>query len=151
MARHKSTVEAASEYLGSEAPFSIGEIGVGDVEVIDRPMKLDAFDNEKFMNEPVTVVVLGSGDENETDLVQVGVNGVTQFFRRDVAQVVKRKFVARLARSKRTDYRQTLDDRLGEAMNTMNPRHALKYPFTVIEDKNPKGAAWIKAVLAERQ
>lgn len=151
MARHKSTVEAASEYLGSEAPFSIGEIGVGDVEVIDRPMKLDAFDNEKFMNEPVTVMVLGSGDENETDLVQVGVNGVTQFFRRDVAQVVKRKFVARLARSKRTDYRQTLDDRLGEAMNTMNPRHALKYPFTVIEDKNPKGAAWIKAVLAERQ
>ncbi len=151
MARHKSTVEAASEYLGSEAPFSIGEIGVGDVEVIDRPMKLDAFDNEKFMNEPVTVMVLGSGDENETDLVQVGVNGVTQFFRRDVAQVVKRKFVARLARSKRTDYRQTLDDRLGEAMNTMNPHHALKYPFTVIEDKNPKGAAWIKAVLAERQ
>ncbi len=151
MARHKSTVEAASEYLGKEIPFSIGEIGHGDVEVIDRPYSMSKLETEQFMNEPVTVMVLGSGDENETDLVQVGVNGVTQFFRRDVAQVVKRKFVARLARSKRTDYRQTLDDRLGEAMNTMNPRHALKYPFTVIEDKNPKGAAWIKAVLAERQ
>ena len=142
MARHKSTVEAASEYLGKETPFSIGEIGHGDVEVIDRPYSMSKLETEQFMNEPVTVMVLGSGDENETDLVQVG---------RDVAQVVKRKFVARLARSKRTDYRQTLDDRLGEAMNTMNPRHALKYPFTVIEDKNPKGAAWIKAVLAERQ
>jgi hypothetical protein len=35
-------------------------------------------------------------------------------------------------------------------MNNMVPRHALRYPFTVIEDRNPKGGPWLRNILAER-
>lgn len=151
MARNSSAVEAPNEYLGKESTIQIGEIGRGDVEVIDKPLPQDALQLEAFMHEPVTVIVYESTDDNDADLVQVGVNGVTQFFRRGVAQTVKRKFVERLARAKRTDFVQTLDDRLGEKMNFLRQRHGLKYPFSVIEDRNPSGPAWLKGVLAEAQ
>jgi len=29
--------------------------------------------------------------------------------------------------------------------------HGLAYPFTVLEDKNPKGRAWLLSVLAQAQ
>lgn len=78
------------------------------------------------------------------------VNGRSQFFQRGTPQEVKRYFVERLARAKRTSYSQNLDERLGESMNNMQSRHALRYPFSVIEDKNPKGSAWLRQILAER-
>lgn len=144
-------IDAGAEYLGKESTVEIGEIGRGDVEIIDKPMPTDALELEKFMSEPVTIMVHESTDENDPDLVRVGVNGVTQFIRRGTPQVVKRKYVERLARAKPTDFTQTIDDRLGEAMNHLRQRHALKYPFSVIEDRNPIGGAWLRGVLAEAQ
>lgn len=151
MARgRKAVIDSTQEYLGAASPRTIGEFG-SETEIIDRVVSPSKLETEAFMNELVTVMVMSSGDENETDLVQVGVNGVTQFFKRDQPQVVKRKFVARLARAKKTDFRQTLDDRLGEAMNNFSRHHSMKYPFQMIEDKNPKGSAWLRGILAEAQ
>jgi hypothetical protein len=150
MPRPRKEIDATQEYLGAEGTRTIGEFG-SETEIIDRPINQSKVELEAFMNEPVTIMVMSSGDENETDLIQVGVNGVTQFFRRDTPQTVKRKFVARLARAKKTDFRQTLDDRLGEKMNNFTRHHSLKYPFSVIEDKNPKGSAWLTSILAQAQ
>ena len=91
-----------------------------------------------------------SNDANDVDLVMVSVNGNRQFLQRGNPQTIKRYFVERLARAKKTSYTQTIDERLGEAMNNLTPRHALKYPFSVVEDKNPKGGAWLRGILAER-
>lgn len=148
----RKEIYAGAEHLGNESPVQFGEIPEGDSE-IERVVAVDdqSAKFEQFMNEPVTVVVQSTSDETEGDYVQVGVNGVTQYFRRDVAQTVKRKFVARLARAKRTDYRQSLDFSLGEKMNMMSRHHSLKYPFTVIEDKNPIGSAWLKSLLSQTQ
>jgi hypothetical protein len=152
MARPRNTVDATNEYLGNANPIGIGEIGRGDVDLIDPVVSMDYAKMEAFMHEPVTVVVMGSGDDNDTDLVHMSVNGVSQFFRRDTAQTVKRMYVERLARCKKTDFSQKLDDRLGEAeFNTMGRRHSLRFPFQVLEDKNPKGAAWLKGILAQAQ
>jgi len=63
---------------------------------------------------------------------------------------VRRCYVERLARMKKTSFSQNLDERLGEHMNTMRPHHALRFPFSVIEDKNPKGSPWLRNLLAER-
>ena len=64
----------------------------------------------------------------------------------------QRDHVEALARAKRTTYRQTLDERMGtQAFNQMRPHHSLAYPFTVLEDKNPKGRAWLLSVLAQAQ
>ena len=152
MARPRNTVDATSEYLGNANPLTIGEIGRGDVDLIEPVVSMDYAAMEAFMHEPVTVVVMSSGDDTETDLVQMSVNGVSQFFRRDTTQTVKRMYVERLARCKKTDFNQKLDDRQGEAeFNTMNRRHSLRFPFQVLEDKNPKGSAWLKVILAEAQ
>ena len=56
----------------------------------------------------------------------------------------------RLARAKETGYEQTVDDRLGERMNTLHNRHSLRYPFQVNRDDNPRGAAWLRSILAGR-
>ena len=150
MARGK-TIDAASEYLGREDVGVIGEIGREELEVVDKPIPMDLIAHEAFMNEIVTVVVHDSNDENESDVVMVGVNGVSQYFRRGTYQDVKRKFVERLARAKSTSYSQNLDERMGESMNVLRPKNALKYPFSIISDANPNGSAWLKAVLSEGQ
>ena len=150
MAGRPRQVDTTNQYLGNSNPLTIGEIGRGDVDEIERVVSMDAADMEAFMNEPVTIVVMSSGAENETNMVQVGVNGVTQFIRRDEPITVKRKYVERLARCKPTDFNQALDDSRGEvSFNILTRRHALKYPFTVIEDKNPRGSGWLRNILAE--
>ena len=143
-------IDAGSEFLGQEQTGVIGEIStVAGIDVIDKPMPKEAFEMEAFMNEPVTIIVNPSQDPDDPKLVQVGVNGVNQFMPRGEPITVKRKYVEVLARAKRTDFQQTLDERLGEAMNFMRAMHSLRYPFSVIEDRNPKGGAWLMAVLAE--
>jgi len=119
-------------------------------ELIDAPVTMEGLELEAFMNEPVMVTVLSGGKDNEAPYVPVAVNGVTQMFMRDVPMVVKRKYVERLARAKETGYDQTVDDRMGERMNILHNRHSLRYPFQVNRDDNPRGAAWLRAILAGR-
>lgn len=146
------TIEAQNEYLGKASDVNVSNLGNGvkDNEFIDQVMSSGDAAFEAFMHEPVTVMVMESNDPNDVDLVQVSVNGRPQFFERNRPQVVKRYYVERLARAKRTSYTQNLDERLGESMNNMQSRHALRYPFSVVEDKNPKGGAWLRQILAER-
>ena len=145
-------IETPNEYLGQENMLAIDELGNGkkEVEIIDKVMPPSILEMEAFMAEPVTVMIHDSNDANDVDLVSVQVNGIIQYFQRGTPQTVKRYFVERLARAKRTTFSQDLDERLGEAMNHLKPRHALKYPFSVIEDKNPRGSAWLRQILAER-
>ena len=59
-----------------------------------------------------------------------------------------RPYVERLARAKETGYSQDLDHNKGEAMNLLTSQKSLRYPFQVNRDDNPRGAAWLRAVLA---
>lgn len=151
MARGRINTE--NEYLGKAGEFNIDEIGNGspDIEIVDRVLTADKAETERFMNEMVTVMIHDSTDENDTELVQVSINGRNQFIRRGYPQQVRRCYVERLARAKKTSFNQNLDERLGEAgVNRLMSHHALKYPFSIVEDPNPKGAAWLRNLLAER-
>ena len=104
---------------------------------------------EVFMNEIVTVLLQDTTDDNAPPHISVSVNGTTMPLMRGVPTLVKRKYVEVLARCKESKYSQ-------KAMNPMEPdriemksRTALAYPFEVMEDKNPKGRAWLNAVIAE--
>ena len=144
----KPLVDTTTEYLGNANPVTIGEIGRGDVDEIEVVKSVSKAEKLAFMEEPV--VVMSSGDQNEAPLVQVAVNGVTQFIKRDEAITVKRKYVERLARCKKTDFHQALDDSQGEvSFNVLTRRHSLRFPFSVIQDSNPKGAGWLKQILTE--
>lgn len=147
MAR-KPEVDATNEYLGRENTMEFGVVPDFSPEAIDTPVTLADAELEAFMNEPVMVTVMSGGKDNEAPFVPVSVNGVMQMFRRDVPIVVKRKYVERLARAKEAGYDQTVDDRLGEKMNKLHQKHSLRYPFQVNRDDNPRGAAWLRSVLA---
>lgn len=150
MARGRQ-IDAGAEYLGAEEVRTVGEIGGhAGIDVVDKPMPKDALKLEAFMNEMVTIVVNPPNDADEPMLVQAAVNGVNQFIPRGEAIAVKRKYVEVLARAKRTDFGQNLDERLGEqGFNQVRTMHSLRYPFSVIQDTNPRGGAWLTGVLAE--
>lgn len=149
----RGRTEAAEEYLGAAPPFSVDDIGInpGDIEIVDRVLTADKAETEMFMAEKITIIVQDSSDENDHEIVETWVNGRVQRFLRGQAQLVKRCYVEALARAKRTTFKQTLDERAGEqSFNQMRPHHSLAYPFTVLEDRNPKGQAWLRSVLAQR-
>ncbi|MEJ5148964.1 hypothetical protein [Comamonas sp. MYb396] len=147
----RKQIDAGAEYLGAEEVRTVGEIGGhAGIDVVDKPLPKNALDMEAFMNEVVTIVVNPPTDADDPTLIQVGVNGVNQFIRRGDAVDVKRKYVEVLARSKRTDFAQTLDERLGEqGFNSLRSMHSLRYPFSMLRDPNPNGGAWLTAILRE--
>lgn len=107
---------------------------------------------ESFFNEPVTIEIATTTDENAPPHVIVSVNGVSQPIARGVPTTVKRKYVEVLARCWETKYKQPDRDMANpEAGNGLYGRSALTYPFQVLEDKNPVGHAWLRKIMSEPQ
>jgi hypothetical protein len=104
---------------------------------------------ESFMNEVVTVLVHATTDENQSPHVIVNCNGMNQPIIRGVPTDVKRKYVEILARMKETRYSQHVHNPAAPDQIEMRARHGLSYPFDLVEDKNPRGRAWLNHILAE--
>ena len=100
-----------------------------------------------FFEELVEVEVHESTDPNAEAVVDLYCNGVSQRFIRGVPLVVKRKYVQILATAKP----QTISTRAtvsgDEVINRITKHTALRYPFRVIRDDNPKGADWLRETL----
>ena len=105
--------------------------------------------DEAFMNELVTVMVHSTTDENQPNHVVVNCNGMNQPLIRGVPTTVKRKYVEILARMKETKYTQVTRNASAPDQIDMVARHGLSYPFDLVEDKIPRGRAWLQNVLAE--
>lgn len=100
-----------------------------------------------FMEEKIDVIVHESTDKNAEQVVDVYCNGTPQRFIRGQVQSVKRKYVQILADARQTSL-QTRTVTQGEDVYNRIDRHtALRYPFSVANDPNPKGAQWLKRAL----
>lgn len=124
------------------------EAGQSIEAVVALNFKREVFE-EAFMNEFVTILVAESADDNVNQMPTPSVNGVIQPIFRGHATRVKRKYVEVLARCKETKYSQIRSNPMEPERIDMTARSALAYPFHVVEDKNPVGAAWLSAVMAE--
>lgn len=148
-------VESSAFQVGQDKPRDLptdGEARVSarTVELVDGPNWKDKAAALAFMEEEVDVMVHETTEENAPLIVQTWCNGRSQFFIRGQTQKCKRKFLEVLARSKHTAYRhQHYKDANGNDAIRYIPQTALRYPFTVAFDANPKGAAWLRKVLAE--
>lgn len=101
-----------------------------------------------FNEEVIEVMVHESTDDNAENPIFTACNGVSQYFYRGVPQQVKRKFVAILASVKEhnvTTPEYTAQD--GSRATGIRRTSSLKYPFSIISDPNPRGTAWLKALL----
>jgi hypothetical protein len=105
--------------------------------------------DESFMNEMVTVMVHSTTDENQSPQVVVNCNGTNSVIIRGYPTQVRRKYVEILARMKETKYSQRTLNPAAPDQIDMVARHGLSYPFDLVEDKNPRGRAWLQNVLAE--
>lgn len=113
----------------------------------------DYLANLAFMEEKVTVVVHESTNKNDDPMPMVAVNGVNQYFVRGQNQLVKRKFIEVLARAKPEAVMTDVEVRSvgAEPVNRVLRNRAHKFPFSVVEDRNPRGGAWLSALLREDQ
>jgi hypothetical protein len=148
-------MEAAAQDLGPTPDVKIPTTGQARRET-DTVETAQANELQKehlaalaFLEEIVTVRVEESADEKAENPVHVTVNGVNQFFFRGQEQDVKRKFLGVLATAKPAAYVQPNPYASDETRNILNTRRGLRYPFTVISDKNPLGAEWLKRLLQE--
>lgn len=142
---HLKEHEAASVASGNTVP--IGEIGESRAVEMVTDFDKGSLDVELFMNELVMINVYPDGMPGALDVVVVTVNGVNQPIIRGRDQRVKRKYIEALARSRITNYEQVIADPARPESLSMKPIAALTYPFVVREDRNPKGPAWLKAIL----
>jgi len=124
-----------------------------DAPTIDLVSELKDFaalaSSEVFMNEQVTIMVHSTTDENQPPQVIVNCNGMNQPIMRGYPTTVKRKYVEILARMKETKYSQVTRNPAAPDQIDMVARHGLSYPFDLVEDKNPRGRAWLNNVMAE--
>lgn len=154
--RRQTPVESESvevQELESREISATGDVdtSVPEIEIVEGPGAMAKAEELAFMEEPVEVMVMESTDPNAEQLVQLSVNGRNQFVPRGIPVKMRRKFVGVLAATKQTSYTQQkrIDPRNGNVSMTMDPHTALRYPFTVISDQNPRGGDWLKKVLRE--
>lgn len=142
----------------------------GDVAVRERPdivradaaLDKDRLDALAFMEEPVTIRLSPSTDKNAAMYFPVWVNGKgcecwingrwveapNGYIPVGVMLTVKRKYVEVIARAK-VDAVSTVV----EGEDTDRPNNRVKrfttpvHSFSVLEDKNPKGAAWLTEII----
>lgn len=101
-----------------------------------------------FNEEMIDVMLHESTDPNAENPVFTSCNGVPQYFFRGQVQTVRRKYVAILAAVKEhaistPEYTQADGARATKIQRTSS----LKYPFSIISDKNPRGAAWLRSLI----
>lgn len=143
----QKTLEELSQLNGAEVAVPV----IVDDQTIEPVVNMEIADpsSEAFMNEIVEVVIHTTADEEEEPHIVLNVNGINQPFFREVPVRCRRMFVEVLARCKQTKYKQVTDPN-DMTRQELQPRTANVYPFTVLQDPNPKGRAWLRAVLAER-
>ena len=98
-------------YVGGEkAGEAISQQDLGEHKAIEpvtgEQAAKTAIEKEVFMNEPVRIIVMETGEEGSLQVITPCVNGVNQPIVRGQETVVKRKFVEALARCRTSKYQQ---------------------------------------------
>lgn len=129
-----------------------GELSTGGQHV--TPADTGALNKEylaelAFMEEYIEIVVQESSDENAENPVRVGNNGIFVEFYRGIPTVARRKFVdCLIVKHTRVTTPEYING-AGERARSIKQHSALKNPFIIVEDKNPKGVEWLRRRMAD--
>ena len=142
-------VEAHDDALAKDRAGTLDEMGKEPIEKVSETDLVDTAELEAFMNEKVLIEVHPTTEDGSLEVILPSVNGVNQPIIRGVAQLVKRKFVEGLARTRTTKYVQQVKDPSKPQNIDMVERTVLSYPFAVMKDDNSKGYDWLKNILKQ--
>lgn len=128
----------------------------GDIVLTERTHNQDYLDELAFGEEPVTIRIEPSSDRNAAGAMPIWVNGrgaeVFQNGRWDVITylpvgqvlVTKRKYLEVIIRAKVDTIHTKIQEMDSERPNNVINRFTSPvHSFSIIEDKNPRGAAWV--------
>lgn len=104
-----------------------------------------------FDNEPVTVHVHETSDEQADANFSISVGGKSEVFFRGETKTVARKFVEGLARAKPVGFRWEEYTRSDGTRAVRYPaRTGLRYPFSIVKDANPRGGQeWVNRIIQQ--
>lgn len=106
----------------------------------------------KFNEELLLIKIHGTNEKGAVNPVSLYVNGRGVHIWRDQPTWVKRKYVERLMRAKPEVLETQVTTKGNDMVNNVTRHSSLKYPFSILEDKNQsKGRAWEEKLLAEAQ
>lgn len=101
-----------------------------------------------FMEEYIDILVAESSNPNDQPMVPLWVNGRSQVLFRGEVTRVKRYFADRLGRARNEDVKVSVAKNAdGEVVNRTSKPTALAFPFSVVEDRNPLGKAWLAKLM----
>lgn len=111
----------------------------------------DYTDELAFMEEEVVVVLNRGRERYAPEFEQFGVNGKLIWVRTGVPTRLQRKYLEVMARSQPIDIRTRSGEDPGDnfTFNVVDRTQSASFSFSVIEDKNPRGAAWLAKVIRE--
>lgn len=135
-----------SAQIALEGPAHIDR---DDIQIVPGPRLKDKAAIEAFMAEMVTVMIYPSAEKFPEDPVMLSVNGRQIYVQRNKPTMMRRCYVERLARAKQEGITQDPGNPDPTVANKLNISAALRYPFSVIEDPNRNGHAWLQKILAE--
>lgn len=128
----------------------------GDVILTEQIGNKDYLAELAFMEEPVTIRLEPSSDKNAAMAFPIWVNGkkaeVFQYGRWDeigylpvgVPLTVKRKVLEIIIRAKTDTIHTSIQEMDSERPNNVVQRFTSPvHSFSIIEDRNPRGAAWV--------
>jgi hypothetical protein len=111
----------------------------------------------------VTIELLPGQDENAPPSVPIWVNGKgaevlvggrwleVTYLPVGGPLTIKRKYLEAIARAKPTHIKTNIVELVGkDPINKIDRRSYMRYPFNMLEDKNPKGRHWLTKILTER-
>ncbi len=121
------------------------------IHIVDGPVNKDKLAAEKFAQDMLTIIVAESSDPKDEPVPFVIVNGRRQNFIRGQEQQVKRMFVEKLLRMKKTTFTQRKDkDAAGNEVFINIPHTVLETQFAITYDPaGPKGRDWYEKVRRE--
>lgn len=131
----------------------IENAGFEDIQLVSESDLASTAASDSFMMEKVVIMVMETTDPKAPPYADITVEHMRAIIPRGVPFEVPRCIVEVLARMREDRYTQMMDrDGSGEiTMANLRKQSGLAFPFTVITDKNPKGGAWLAAILADKQ
>lgn len=141
---------------------TIADIADHDGDILPAPEVLEKnyADALAFNEQPITILVQRSGEKHAPRVVDAWCNGrgaevlidgkwvPTGAIPVGIPVTTKRKYAEILARSKVDTVNTRVEDREAEKPSNYIDRYtSAKAPFSVLEDKDPRGQAWLANVV----
>lgn len=112
----------------------------------DREFK-NTVEMEAFLQEEVMLRIHPTNDVNAPPFVPVGCNGDQVWLPRGKAISIPRKFIESLARYEAALTTEQQQDPNADNGYLQRTRASQPYPFAIIQDRHPKGRAWLERIM----